>query len=177
MAGVSISLSLLVLVIGVPVTILFLLSVQGFALLEGRLVEALLGERMPRRPAFAQPGLKWPERLGALVTDKHTWLSMLYMLLQLILGIVYFTLNVTLISLAVGFMAAPFVQIIWNIPVVNMGRDTHVFLPFWGMILMVLGGFILLTFNPAPGAYDRRAARALRKVDAGQLASKTGHPA
>ncbi len=146
-AGVSISLSLLVLVIGVPVTILFLLSVQGFALLEGRLVEALLGERMPRRPAFAQPGLKWLERLGALVTDKHTWLSMLYMLLQLILGIVYFTLNVTLISLAVAFMAAPFVQIIWNIPVINMGRDTNVFLPYWGMILMVLSGFILLTLT------------------------------
>ncbi len=51
--GVSLSLGLFVLIIGIPFAILFLLSVQGLALLEGRLVEALLGIRMPRRPAFA----------------------------------------------------------------------------------------------------------------------------
>ena len=54
--GASLSLSLLILIIGVPFAILFLLSVQGLALLEGRLVEALLGERMPRRPLVRAVG-------------------------------------------------------------------------------------------------------------------------
>lgn len=57
--GVSLSISFLILIIGVPFAFLFLLSVQGLALLEGRLVEALLGVRMPRRPLFANPGMKW----------------------------------------------------------------------------------------------------------------------
>ncbi len=144
--GASLSLSLMILIIGVPFAILFLLSVQGLALLEGRLVEALLGERMPRRPLFAQSGLKWLERLKALVTDKHTWLSMLYMVLQMPLGILYFTLNVTLISVALSVMAAPIVQIFWNIPVIDLGAEL-ILLPYWALILMAAGGFILLTLN------------------------------
>lgn len=144
--GASLSLSLLVLIIGVPFAILFLFSVQGLALLEGRLVEALLGVRMPRRPSFAQPGMKWLERLKALVTDKHTWLSMLYMVLQMPLGILYFTLNVTLIAVALSVMAAPFVQIFWNIPVITRGVE-RILLPYWELILMAIGGFILLTLT------------------------------
>jgi ABC-type multidrug transport system fused ATPase/permease subunit len=144
--GLSLSLSLLILIIGVPFAILFLLSVQGISLLEGRLVEALLGERMPRRPAFAQSGLKWLERLKALVTDKHTWVSMLYMVFQLPLGVIYFTLNVTLITLALGVMAAPFAQIFWHLPLIGIG-DVRMFLPYWSLFLMEICGFLLLTLT------------------------------
>jgi hypothetical protein len=144
--GASLSLSLLILVIGVPFAILFLLSVQGLALLEGRLVEALLGVRMPRRPSFAQSGMKWLERLKALVTDKHTWLFMLYMVLQMPLGILYFTVNVTLISVALSFMAAPFVQLFWKYPMISLNEHRY-FLPYWAMILFPVGGFILLTLT------------------------------
>ena len=144
--GASISVSFLILIVGVPIAILFLLSVQGLALLEGRLVEALLGERMPRRPLFAQPGLSWLGRLKALLTDKHTWISMLYMLLQMPLGIVYFTLNIVLITVALSFMAAPVVQIFWNIPVVSL-ETGRVLLPYWVLILMMISGFILLTLT------------------------------
>lgn len=144
--GTTLSLSLMILIIGVPFAILFLLSVQGLALLEGRLVEALLGERMPRRPLFAQAGLKWLERLKALLTDKHTWFSLLYLILQMPLGIVYFTLNVTLIAVSLSVIAAPFLQIIWNFPIVNLGME-RVFLPYWVLILLAIGGFILLTLT------------------------------
>lgn len=144
--GAALSVSLLILIIGVPFAILFLLSVQGLALLEGRMVEALLGERMPRRPLFAQPGLKWLERLKALVTDKHTWLSMLYMVLQMPLGVIYFTLNVTLISVALTLMAAPILQLFWNTPVISL-ETGRVFLPYWALILMAMGGFSILTLT------------------------------
>jgi hypothetical protein len=142
--GLALSLSLSILIIGVPFAILFLLSVRGISLLEGRLVEALLGERMPRRPLFAQPGLKWQERLKALVTDKLTWLSILYMLLQMPLGILYFSLGVILITLALSFMAAPFAQVIWHYPLISLD-DARILLPYWGLVVMELGGFVLLT--------------------------------
>jgi len=142
--GAALSVSLMILIIGVPFAILFLLSVQGLALLEGRLVEALLGERMPRRPLFAQPGLKWNERLKELVTDKHTWLSMLYMVLQMPLGVIYFTLNVVLMALALSFMAVPFIQLIWNIPVITLETGRY-FLPYWALIPIAIGSFLLLT--------------------------------
>jgi hypothetical protein len=144
--GLALSLSFLILIIGLPFAIFFLLSVQGLALLEGRLVEALLGERMPRRPLFAKPRLKWPERLKALVTDKHTWLFMLYMVLQMPLGILYFTVNITLIAAALSCIAAPFVQLFWNYPMISLSGQQY-FLPYWAMILLPIGGFVLLTLN------------------------------
>jgi len=50
--GFPLSIVLIPLIIGVPLTALFLLSVRGIALVEGRIIEALLGYRMPRRPLF-----------------------------------------------------------------------------------------------------------------------------
>jgi len=162
--GTMLSLSLMILIIGVPFAILFLLSVQGLALLEGRLVEALLSIRMPRRPLFAQPGMKWLDRLKALVTDKHTWLSLLYMVLQMPLGVAYFSVNVTLITLALSFMAAPFAQIFWHFPIVST-FEGHIFLPYWALLLMEIGGFLTLTLTMhlarAVGWLHGRYAKAL----------------
>jgi hypothetical protein len=106
-AGLSTSLGVMILIIGIPITILFLLSFRGIAFLEGRLVEALLGERMPRRPSFTDNSLSWGERLKILLVGKATWLSWIYMILMLPIGIIYFSVMVTLIALAVGLVASP----------------------------------------------------------------------
>lgn len=109
--GLSLSLGLSVLIIGIPFTVLFFGSVRGLSLLEGRTVEALLGVRMPRRPAYAaQPGLSLFKRIGAMFTDARTWTTLLYMLLMLPLGIAYFTIAVTLLSVSIGFIGAPIIK-------------------------------------------------------------------
>ena len=48
--GVSLSGGLAVLIIGIPFVILYFGSVRVLSLVEGRIVETMLGERMPRRP-------------------------------------------------------------------------------------------------------------------------------
>jgi hypothetical protein len=144
--GVSLSISLLILIIGLPFAILFLLSVQGLTLLEGRLVEGLLGIRMPRRLAFAQPGLNWRERLRALLTDRHTWFSLLYMLLQLPLGVLYFTLNTTLITFSIAMMVAPLGELfLKNSNLILEAQWSN--LPGWALILLSLSGFLILTLT------------------------------
>ena len=80
--GVSLSLSLSLFIFGFPVALLFLLSVRGIAWLEGRLVEALLGVRMPRRSLPAPKNIKILERIKELLKDKHTWVSILYTLVS-----------------------------------------------------------------------------------------------
>lgn len=142
--GLSLSISLSLFIFGLPLAILFLLSVRGLALLEGRLVEALLGERMPRRSIFSSKNMKLLERLKVLVMDKNTWLAMLYMVLQLVFGILYFTLVVTVFSLSVAFMVMPLFQSIWREGVILIGT-TRVFLPVWSYPLVVLFGFLLWT--------------------------------
>jgi hypothetical protein len=142
--GASLSISFSIFIFGLPFALLFLLSVRGFALLEGRLVEALLGVRMPRRPLFSHQGMKWLDRLKALVTDKATWLMLVYMVLQFVLGTVYFVVMVTVLSFSLSFIAIPFLQEYFNQGAVY-NNGIRYFFPGWSYPLLVLGGFLLWT--------------------------------
>jgi uncharacterized membrane protein len=152
--GLSMSLGLSILIIGIPFMVLFLSSVRGLSLLEGRTVEALLGVRMPRRPAYpAQPGEPLFKRIGAMFTDTRTWTTLLYMLLMLPLGIFYFTLTVTLLAVSVVLVLAPLALAVQdggiasvfvaNRFTVDWGFGAHV--PGWGEAsVMCVIGFLLI---------------------------------
>ncbi len=153
--GLSLSAGLSVLIIGLPFIVLFFGSVRALSLLEGRMVEAMLGVRMPRRPPYPSQGVPLLKRIGAMFTDPRSWTTLLYMLLMLPLGIVYFTLAVTLISVAAGFIAAPFALafdqggltqlFVGHRVVVDWGFGEHV--PGWGDAIVLLVGGILLLFG------------------------------
>ena len=106
-AGASMSAGFAVLIIGIPFVILFFGSVRVLSLVEGRLVEVMLGERMPRRPLYADRGKPWTTRIVDMFIDPRTWSTMLYFLAMLPLGIAYFTLVVTLTAVSLAFIAAP----------------------------------------------------------------------
>jgi hypothetical protein len=148
--GLSLSVGLFVLIIGLPFFALFLLSVQGIALVEGRIVEALLGVRMPRRPIFSQKHLGLWQRFKALVSDKRTWTTILYMSLQLPLGVIYFTVFVTMLALGLAGIAMPVLQFGFGIPFAQF-NDFAFYLPTVLMPLVVLVGvlWILLTMHLA----------------------------
>lgn len=142
--GASLSISFSIFIFGLPFALLFLLSVRGLALVEGRLVEALLGIRMPRRPLFSHEGMKWLDRLKALLTDKATWLMLVYMLIQFVLGIVYFVAIVIVLSFSLTFIAIPFMQVFLDQGVINWD-DAQYFAPLWSYPLFVLAGILLWT--------------------------------
>ncbi|MFG6108227.1 sensor domain-containing protein [Stenotrophomonas nematodicola] len=141
--GLSLSLGLLVLIIGIPVAVLFFGSVRGLSLLEGRLVEALLGERMPRRPAYTDRSRSWLQRIGDMFTDGRTWLTLLYFVLMLPLGIVYFTIATTLLSISLGFIWAPVAALI-SPEYVGIHIDGTQMLPLWITPLLAVVGMLLL---------------------------------
>ena len=139
--GLSVSAGLLVLIIGLPVAALFLLSVWGISLAEGRIVEALLGVRMPRRPLYYKKKMGlWP-RVKTMLTDKHTWLSVVYMLLQLPLGVFYFCLFTTLIAFSLAGIATPIVQLGFDIPITWYGVSYY--FAGWFMPIVVIAGALL----------------------------------
>ena len=144
--GLSLSISLAIFIFGLPFVILFLLSLRGLALLEGRIVEALLGVRMPRRPKFSYQGLKWLERLKLLVTDKNNWKMFLYMLFQLPFGTLYFIVFVTLVSLSLSFMVSPILEAIFHQSVVGfiIGNVRYYLSTEWYPLVVILG-FLMLT--------------------------------
>jgi len=141
--GISLSLGLMVLIIGLPFTGLFVLSVQGIALIEGRVVEALLGVRMPRRPIFPGKSLGWWGRFKALISDKHTWLSIVYMILQLPLGVVYFTVFIVLIALSLSGIALPILQLGFDVHPLTIDNVPY-YAPVWLLPLTVIAGILLI---------------------------------
>ncbi|MGE6334298.1 sensor domain-containing protein [Stenotrophomonas sp. NPDC077659] len=144
MTGLSLSLGLMILIIGIPLTLLFFGSVRGLALLEGRLVEALLGERMPRRPQYTDRSRSWLQRMGEMFTDGRTWLTLLYFLLMLPLGIVYFTIAVTLLSVSLAFIWSP-VAALFDSTVPGIYIDGTNVLPLaFTPVLAVVGVLLLL---------------------------------
>ena len=141
--GLSLSVGLLILIIGLPLAGLFLLSVRGIALIEGRLVEALLWVRMPRRPRFSGPAGIWP-RFKNLIVDKRTWFSMVYMLLQMPLGIIYFTLLITLATISLSLIAWPIVALVLGAPVFVTSFASY-YATGWLILPSVVCGGLLIT--------------------------------
>ncbi len=142
--GLSVSLGLAVLIIGVPFVILFFGSVRILSLVEGRLVEVMLGERMPRRPLYAVRGRGIVQRIGDMFTDPRTWSTLFYMLLMLPLGIVYFSIAVTLGSASLAMLLAPLALLpgvefsVWLFGL-DIARDAAWLLP----LVSVVGALLL----------------------------------
>ena len=160
--GLSLSVGLIVLIIGVPFILLFLLSVRGISLVEGRIVEALLGVRMPRRSNFVDRNKGFWGRLKDLVLSWQVWKTLIYMVLMLPLGVIYFSLFVTLISLGVGFMAAPFVQLFFHYSVININSVSYYIslwqAPFWlaaGALIVLLSMHFAKLLGRVQGTFAR----------------------
>lgn len=124
--GVALSLGLSVLIIGIAFAVLFFGTVRVLSLVEGRMVEVMLGERMPRRPLYANRALPRRTRIGLMFTDPRTWSTLLYFVLMLPLGIVYFTLAVVGISLSTSLTLAPVAHALWSVGALRIDVLTQV---------------------------------------------------
>ena len=166
--GLSLSLGLAVLIIGIPFAILFVGIVRLLALVEGRMVEVMLGERMPRRPLYAERGLPLLTRIGRMFTDPRTWSTMLYMLLMLPLGVVYFTVAVTGLSVSLGLIAGSAAAAMGKLGLGNFHLHLQP-VPMWDGVLWipvlfalgVLGLFVMLHVARATGRLHGALAKNL----------------
>ena len=123
--GVSLSAGLIVLIVGLPILALFLLSVRLESFLEGRIVETLLGTRMPRRPRFFGQNKGLWQKIKSLFAERTTWTGIVYGIMQLPLGITYFTVVVILIALSLSAILWPFSGLILHTPAYFIVGDTR----------------------------------------------------
>jgi hypothetical protein len=147
--GGLISACSLLFIIGIPLFGLFLLSVRGIALLEGRIVEALLGIRMPRKSLFLEKDLGWTDKFMALVRDAYSWRAFLYAVLLFPLGLFYYGLFGLLFVISITFIASPVLELVFQVPLDLFGDN--VFTPVWFLPVVCIAGFFLLplTFHLA----------------------------
>jgi uncharacterized membrane protein len=146
--GISLSIGLSILIFGVPFAVLFFGTVRVLSLVEGRIIEVMLGERMPRRPVYAERGKPVMARIKDMFTDPRTWSTLLYMLLMLPLGIVYFVIAVACTVSSLALMVAPIGVLLRAFDILNSGGiyiDGEFYTP--PLILLpipfVLGVFLL----------------------------------
>jgi uncharacterized membrane protein len=149
--GLSLSLGLAVVIIGLPMFIAFIGIARAISLGEGRLLEAVSGERMPRRPVHPGPrGGLW-EQILAMLRDARTWTTLAYLVMMLPIGIVYFSVAVTGLSVGVAFLLVPVVGIAqrsewW----VSSNTGPLIFTPAWldtpvGWVFCAAFGVVVLT--------------------------------
>ena len=143
--GLSLSLGLAILIIGIPFVILFIGATRVLALVEGRIVEVMLGERMPRRPVYSDRSRPWLQRIGAMFTDPRTWGTIGYFLAMQPLGIVYFTVAVVGLALGVCLMGLPVVHLVGgNLHLYLGGADLFNPASPWLYPVLMTSGFLMV---------------------------------
>lgn len=162
--GVTLSVGLGILIFGFVFFLFFMSTVRAVALVECRIVETLLGERMPRRPPVMAPRGSWIDRVKFWITDGRTWLTILYMILRLPLGIIYFVVATILLTMALGLLVAPFAQLFFDYPVVHI-LDTSYYLPLWAFPFLWMAGaldlLILIHIARAVGRWHAKMAKSM----------------
>lgn len=144
--GLSMSVGLAILIIGVPFFLLFVGLTRVLSLVEGRIVEGLLGVRMPRRPLRSTQGLTFGARIKEMLTDRRTWTTIVYMVLMLPLGIAYFTAAVVGVTLSLAMISSPVIAALNGAGLTDWDIQWNGMVLSWQMALpLAIGGLLLLT--------------------------------
>ncbi|MFC2164978.1 sensor domain-containing protein [Acidobacteriota bacterium] len=140
--GGMFALLMLMFIFGLPLTGLYLLSIRGIGLIEGRIVEAFLGVRMPRKPLFVNNDQSWSDKFKSLVTESHTWKSFLYFVLMFPLGLIYCLLILLLFFTSLSFILSPLMELVFHLPLELFGYEAYT--PVWFLPVVVIVGIVLL---------------------------------
>ena len=111
----SLSIAMTPLLIGIPLFIFLMGSVRVISLFQGKLVELMIGIRMPHRmqpvviPVLrgSGAGLNFWRRIGFWLTDVRSWLSLAYLLGNFFVVVILFSLFMTLAAVALVLVLAP----------------------------------------------------------------------
>jgi uncharacterized membrane protein len=144
--GLSLSLGLSVMIIGVPVFLAFIGLTRAISLGEGRLLEAITGERMPRRPPHpGAPASIW-QRIGEMLRDARTWTTLLYLSLMLPLGILYFVIAVVGLVFGVQLAASPLLMLAVSLGLLGRTVEYQFSLGSWNLPVSatIVVSFLLL---------------------------------
>lgn len=174
--GLSLGLGLLVTIAGIPVLVATLVLVRGLALFERGLAQVLLDAPMPNVVEAVETGrgVFWG-RLRALVLRRRTWIELGYLLLRFPLGLLDFSVAVTMVSLALGGFAQPIVVAAgghaeigrWHVDTVP---EALLFIPL-SVVFLAAAPHVLRGWGSVSA---RLATACLGRVEAGELRRDVG---
>jgi hypothetical protein len=99
-AGYATAIGLSFVLVGIPLLLFMLSSTRAVAAMDRRLIGAILDIETPEVADEIDPrGANLGERLGMVIGSSRTWLSLVYLLVKLPLGILTFNLALLLLPL------------------------------------------------------------------------------
>jgi len=133
--GLSLGFGLIITLVGIPSLLLVLSGSQVLCRFERQVAITLLNEDIPLPVSCPASGGLW-SRVKSLLKDRVTWTGVLYLFLKFPLGIMTFTIAVTLIAVTVGLLAAP--TYMWTSVPLVCGSWSFDLFP-WSWILTIIG--------------------------------------
>ena len=151
--AISFGFSTAITLIGIPVLIGSVYAWRWLADLERRLIGSLVGTEIPSPYRPDPAGGRWWTRFAARMADPATWKDLAFLLLQLPLGILSFSVTVAVFGFGLRLLFAPvyyepFADGDW---IAWLGVDTLA----EAFALVPLGALVLLAGIPALGALGR----------------------
>jgi len=151
--AISFGFSTAITLIGIPVLIGSVYAWRWLADLERRLIGSLVGTEIPSPYRPDPAGGRWWTRFAARMADPATWKDLAFLLLQLPLGILSFSVTVAVFGFGLRLLFAPvyyepFADGEW---IAWLGVDTLA----EAFALVPLGALVLLAGIPALGALGR----------------------
>jgi signal transduction histidine kinase len=139
--------------IGIPVLVGTVYAWRWLAELERRLIRTLVGTEIPSPYRPDPVGGRWWRRVTARLADPATWKDLAFLLLQLPLGILSFTVAVTVLGVGFGALAAP--AYYWAVSDGTWIGWIQIDTLGEALALMPLGALVLLVGIPGLGALGR----------------------
>lgn len=144
---ISVTAALLIFIFGILIGALFLMSNYALSWIHGRFTELMLGIRMPKKPRRLKAKGNWKQRIKGLFADPRMYTSLLYMFLMFPLGVIYFTILVTMLALSFALLMTPFTAALHELTGIPIGLPAP---PEARLVMSTLGfllGFVMLTWT------------------------------
>ncbi|HEX2127231.1 MAG TPA: sensor domain-containing protein, partial [Thermoleophilaceae bacterium] len=151
--AISLGLGTAVTLIGIPILVATVYVWRWLAGLKRSLIGALTGVRIPRPYRTDPPGATWWDRLKSRLADPATWKDLVFLLLQLPLGIASFAIAVCVLCVSLGALFAPVYY--WSVPDgIEVGiLEANTLIE--ALALVPFGALLLFLGIPALGALGR----------------------
>ena len=123
--GISIGLGMVLALVGVPILVGMIFLWREFAKFEKYQTEKILGVKLSWKKSKKVKGF-W-NKLWSRICEPFTWKSLGYLFVKFPLGIFSFVILITFLSIALSFIAVPFVYYLTNLGSFFMGSCVNGF--------------------------------------------------
>ena len=162
--GLSLGFALLVLWVGVPILLLVMAAWWGLVSVERFLASSLLRIRIPSSVKQGRGGESIWGRFVSHIKDPLTWRGLAFLVLKFPLGLLSFIVTITLLTITLALLAAPFTYDVIDYEVWFLEIDT----PSESAFCMLLGaviGLVSMHITNAVALISGRLAAALLAGD------------